>query len=103
MTIQSVENRLDRTLDEAIDLADRDGRRESGLAIAQRIYASERALIEELKEAWMVEKLAWHINRKRGERWRVKSPQMELPGFEDMPRTIFLRNGQRPRMEYATA
>jgi hypothetical protein len=59
-------------------------------------------LIEDLKEAWMLEKLAWHINRKRGDRWRRRSPQMDLPGFENMPRMIFLRNGQRPRLEYAT-
>lgn len=100
--IQSVENRLSQILDDAIDLAYLGEKRIEGLAIARHVFSSEPALMEELKEAWMVEKLAWYINRKRGERWRSKLPQINLPGFEDMPRTIFLRSGERPRLEYAT-
>lgn len=104
MTInESVETRLNQILDDAIELADLGNRRVRGIAIARRIYADHASLIEELKEPWMLEKLTWHINRRRGERWRAKSPQMELPGFEDMPRMIFLRTGQRPRLDYSTA
>ena len=58
--------------------------------------------MEMLKEPWMVERLAWQINRKRAERWRAESSQLALPGFEEMPLRIFLRNGQRPRLEFAT-
>jgi len=102
MPIESVQSRLNRALDDAVELADLGGRHLPGIAIARTIYTAEPELIEELKEAWMLEKLAWHINRKRGDRWRRKSPQMELPGFENMPSMIFLRNGQRPKLEYAT-
>jgi hypothetical protein len=102
MTIQSVENRLNRVLDEAIELAYLEKSGVNGMAVARRIYESEPALMNELKERWMIERLAWQINRKRAERWRARSSQMELPGFEEMPRRILLRNGTRPRLEYST-
>jgi hypothetical protein len=50
----------------------------------------------------MIDRLAWQINRKRGERCRSKYPQMVLPGLEEEPYRINLRNGQRPRLNYAT-
>jgi hypothetical protein len=102
VTIQSVEKRLDGILDAAIERAYNDHRGIKGAALAREIYGSEPELMEELKESWMVERLAWHINRKRTERWRENSSQLVLPGFEEMPLRIFLRNGERPRLDYAT-
>ena len=102
MTIQTVEKRLDEVLAEAMDAAYEAGRGVKGAKLAREIYLSQSELMEMLKEPWMVEWLAWQINRKRAERWRAESSQLALPGFEEMPLRIFLRNGQRPRLEFAT-
>jgi hypothetical protein len=100
---ESVDKRLSGVLDAAIEIAALGEKRVSSIDIARHVFQSEAALMDQLKELWMVEKLAWYVNRKRGELWRAKrGPQMYLPGFEDVPKTIFLRNGQRPRLEYAT-
>jgi hypothetical protein len=103
MTIHSLETWLSRILDERLESAEREGRDPGGLAIAREIYEGESDFIEEAKEAWMLQKLAWYANRKLGDRWRAKYPQTELPGFEGMDRTIFLRNGRRPRLDYCSA
>jgi hypothetical protein len=104
MSIRSIENRLDRILGERLERIETHGRRSpGGLAIAREIYESEPALMEELKDPWMLQKLAWLVNRKLAERWRTKYPQVELPGFEGMDRTIILRNGRRPRLDYCRA
>jgi len=98
MTIQTVEKRLDEVLEQAIGSGlrsrarrQRSKARQGDLRIRARFDGGTEGTF-----GW-VERLAWQINRKRAERWRAGSSQLALPGFEEMPLRIFLRNGQRPR------
>ena len=76
MTIQlvvppAVEKHLNDVLNKAIEAAYESGQAIRGAILARQVYASEPELMDELKEPWMVERLAWQINRKRGHHPRI--------------------------------
>jgi hypothetical protein len=101
----SLEKRIEHMLDEAIELADLGDRRVPAQKIAERIVDSETELVREAQRFWSIERLTWMISRRRRARWRNETPlQMVLPDpiFQGLPRTIFLRNGQRPRLDFCT-
>ncbi len=103
MTKVNLETRIGRVLKEAIELADIGGASTATIAIAGRIYDSEPELMTELQRPWMVDRLNWMIARMRRDRRRAKSAddQLALPGFESLPRTIFLRDGARQKLDNA--
>ena len=98
----TLEKRLEKALDEAIELADLGDEHIPAVKIAGRVFDSETDLIEEITRPWIVERLAWMISRRRRARWdrELGRGQMILPDpiFKGLPKTIFLRNGQRPRL-----
>jgi hypothetical protein len=100
----NLEARVERILAEAIELADIGGIKVPVRSIADRVYDSEPDLMAELQRPWMVERLIWMISRKRRSTRRNSvetEAQLPLPGFEDLPRTIFLPNGRRHRLDHA--
>lgn len=100
----SLEKRLETVIDEAIELADLGGRRVPAAKIAKRIVESEPELVRELAAVLALERFTWLIiRRRRAYRSELDSDQMLLadPIFQDLPKRIFVRSGQRPRMAYA--
>ncbi|GAC1424738.1 MAG: hypothetical protein NVSMB64_32040 [Candidatus Velthaea sp.] len=102
----TLEKRMRQALDDAIELADLGDRRVPAAKIAESVFDRETELIEELSRPWITERLAWLIARRRKERWNAESPfgQMILgdPVFQGLPKTIFIRSGQRPILRDAT-
>ena len=97
-----LEKRLDKVLDEAIELASIGDQYVAAHKIAARVYETETELMEEVSRTWVIERLTWVISRRRRARWdqRLGRGQMVLPDpiFQGLPKTIFLRNGKRPRL-----
>jgi len=97
-----IETRVEKILDEAIELADIGDQRVKARDIAERVYAEESALMSEISRSWVLERLTWMITRRRRARWDNKYArgQMVLPDpiFQGLPKTVFLRNGERPRL-----
>jgi hypothetical protein len=97
-----LETRIELMLDEAIELASLGDQHIKARSIAERIYESEKDLMEEVSRLWVVERLTWMITRRRRARWdqELGRGQMMLPDpvFQGLPKTVFLRNGQRPRL-----
>jgi hypothetical protein len=108
-TIRISEQKITAVLREAIELAGiAGGRKVSNRAIVERIYDSEPQLMAEYQRQWSIDRMLWMIARERRERHvggseaqEIVSMQINLPGFEDLPQTIFLRNGRRQRLDYA--
>jgi hypothetical protein len=74
-------------------------------ACAEWFYNSHPQLIEKLKRPWMIERLTNMIKNARRQGWpllEMEKQQLNLPGFEDLPRRIFLRNGARKLLDKAT-
>ncbi len=106
-TARLSEQKIKGVLREAIELAGiAGGRKVSNRAIVERIYDTEPALMADYQRQWSIDRILWMIARERRERHAGEpqeyiSPQINLPGFEDLPQTIFLRNGRRQRLDYA--
>lgn len=101
----NLDKRIEAMLDDAIELADLGDRHIPAIKIAERIVDEDTELLREAQRFWTIERLAWMIARRRKDRWRHQHPrQMVLPDpvFQNLPKTIFLRNGQRPRLDYCT-
>jgi hypothetical protein len=98
--------RVEKLLEEAIELADIGGITVTARSIAESLYDSQPELMAELHRPWVVDRLIWIIGRKRRSQWR-RNPrpegQLVLPGFEGLPQTIFLRNGSRKLLDEAMA
>ena len=98
---------VEKVVDEAIELADLGERGITARAIAERIHDSEPGLVAQVSREWIVERLTWMVSRRRRSRWNEKfaGRQMMLPDpiFQNLPRTIILRNGQRPRLDTCDA
>lgn len=102
------EQKLITVMHEAIELAGiAGGRKVSNRAIVERIYDSEPELMAEYQRQWSIDRMLWMIARERRERIagsegpEIVATQINLPGFEDLPQTIFLRNGRRQKLDYA--
>jgi hypothetical protein len=104
LKVKSLEDRIEKLILEAVELADIGGIRVTTRAIAERVYDSEPELMQELQRFWMVDRLIWMLSRKRRARRRfhASEAQMVLAGFEGLPRSIFQPNGQRLPMDNAT-
>lgn len=102
--MKSSEAKIDQIVIDALELADLGGIRVTTRAIAERVYDSEPELMKEMQRPWMVDRLIWMISRKRRVRRAVHydQAQMTLPGFEGLPKAIFLPNGQRMPLDNAT-
>jgi hypothetical protein len=102
----SLEDRVSKVIEEALELADLGDLYIPAHKVAARVFETETDLIAEVARPWIVERLTWMISRRRGARRTEKYPseQMVLPDpiFQGLPKTIFLRNGERPRLDYAT-
>jgi hypothetical protein len=101
-----LETRLEKTLDEAIELASIGDQYVSARKIAERIYATETEIVQEISRPLVIDRLTWMITRRRRARWDQKYSrnQMMLPDpiFQGLPKTVFLRNGARPRLMHTT-
>jgi hypothetical protein len=110
LTSKLSEQKIVAVLREAIELAGiAGGRKVSNRAIVERVYDSEPRLMAEYQRQWSIDRMLWMIARERRERYagagaeapEIVAMQINLPGFEDLPQTIFLRNGRRQRLDYA--
>ncbi len=104
------EQKIMAVLREAIELAGISGPKVSNRAIVERIYDSEPELMKEYQRQWSTDRMLWMIAKERRDRYaggggteasEIVSMQINLPGFEDLPQTIFLRNGRRQKLDYA--
>jgi hypothetical protein len=68
--------------------------------IAERLYDSEKALMEQIQRPLIVERLTWMMNRRR--QYLPSQDQMMLPGFPKLPERVTLLDGRRPRLWDAT-
>lgn len=100
----TLDRKIVRVVDEAIELADLGTIRFAAESVAQRIYDQEAELMEQVRYAWTIERLVLIIKRRRRERKYHENFQLALPDpiFQDLPRRIFLRNGKRPKLDYCT-
>jgi hypothetical protein len=102
-----LERRLADILHEAISMADLGQARVPSHAIAERIFSEQPELMAELHHLWAVERLIWMIARARRARRRETRPSLQLvlddPLFKDLPETIYLRNGRRPKLDHCNA
>lgn len=99
----TLQERLVKVIDEAIELADLGGRRLPASKIAKRVFDAEPDLVKELSPALVLERFTWLIIRRRRERiseWHPDQMLLDDPIFRDLPKRIFVRNGERPRMKY---
>jgi hypothetical protein len=73
-------------------------------ACAENFYDSHSELMEKLKRPWLIERLTKLAKNRKQRGWpnTSKSPQLTLPGFENLPRRIFLPNGTRKILDNAT-
>jgi hypothetical protein len=98
----ALEKRIEAALDEAIELAEIGSAHVPAHRLAQRIYETEVSLMEEASRAWVIERLTWMITRRRRARWDQKFPHLQMclpdPVFQGLPKTVFLRNGERPKL-----
>jgi hypothetical protein len=75
---------------------------------AERFYDSHPDLMERLKRSWIVKRLAQTIKNGAKQGWAKLdfetrgSAQLCLPGFENLPKRIFLRNGARKLLDKST-
>lgn len=100
-----LDKRVIAAIREALEFAQLGGGRVIAEKLAVRVFESEPALMKELARPWLIERLAWMIRRERREQWANSSPkQMVLddPVFQGLPRSVFLRDGRRPTLEYCT-
>ena len=72
------------------------------LEMAEGIYVKNPELMEEAKKMVLLDRLCWLLKRRKTARFQQEFRQMDLPGLE-LPRTIYLKNGSRPRLEICTA
>jgi uncharacterized repeat protein (TIGR03803 family) len=88
--------RIERVIDDALELADLGGHTVPATKIAQRIYASESELMEEIRETWMLERLTWLLLRRRSHRWTEAHhyTQLWLPEFPHEPKMIYMPNAR---------
>jgi len=104
--LQTLTVRLEQAVDAALSAADAVYAREHkwpGIAgIAESLYNAQPELMEEAKRPIIMERLYWLIKRRRSARRDERYHQLELPGIE-LPRTVFLKNGSRTRVDYLTA
>lgn len=100
----TLDRRIVRVIDEAIELADLGTIRFAAESVAQRIYDHESELMEQVRHPWILERLILIIKRRRRERKYHENFQLTLPDpiFQNLPRRIFLRNGKRPKLDYCT-
>lgn len=76
---RDLEKRVQKVLDDAIELADLGGRRIPAHEIAERVFENALELMEEVRRPWTLERLACMIARRRRARrvclrWRQLSP-----------------------------
>jgi hypothetical protein len=73
-------------------------------ACADEFYRSHPELMDELKRPWIVRRLTKMIEHGLERGWpdMQVDTQQNLPGFEDLPKRIFLKNGSRKILNDAT-
>lgn len=68
--------------------------------IAERLYDSERVLMEKIARSLVIERIVWMLYRKR-QRFTAAN-QLCLPGFEGLPARITMKDGTRRALRSAT-
>lgn len=96
---------LQRALEDAIELSHFTKGLVSVGLIAEDVYDSNPGLMEEAKRPVLLARIRKMIENRRTRVWsksEPEKPQLNLPGFEDLPRRIFLPNGRRKLLDDAT-
>jgi hypothetical protein len=93
----TLKRELEITLETALMLAEPDT---SIPALAERIYNSEPRLMAECQRVWALERITWMLYRRQ--QTATASRQLCLPGFENLPQRITLKNGTRRALRSAT-
>ena len=91
----------EKDVEEAIELSHFTKTLITAREVAQDVFPQ---VGQELKDRWIIERLMRIVKRKR-EQWAAppkQKQQLNLPGFEDLPRRIFLRDGRRKLLDKAT-
>lgn len=96
MAPTALEVELEITLDAALTFAEPGTKLPT---IAERVYQSEPALVEQLCHPWMVERFIWILRRKR--RKIAAWQQFLLPGFEQLPGRITIRDRHWRSLRFA--
>lgn len=95
-----------KALEEAIEIAHFTKSLHSLKLIAEDVYDSNPGLMEQLKRPVLIARIRRMIKGKRYDAWSKSqhgTEQLELPGFDNLPRRIFLPNGNRKLLDEATA
>ena len=88
---------LEITLETALMLAEPDT---PIPVLAQRIYDSDPTLMAECQHIWALERIIWMLYRKQ--QAATSSRQLCLPGFENLPNRITMKDGRRRALRSAT-
>lgn len=99
---KGLEEAADAALSDAAIVLDRTSRYPTVPEMAEAAYEKNGDLMEQAKKPILLDRLCWVIKRRKAARFAKKYRQLELPGLE-LPQTIFLKDGRRPRLEYCTA
>jgi hypothetical protein len=108
---EAIEKQLERAVDAKLSAADKlweqtyrlpDARYPSILEMADDLYAQNADLMEEAKKQVLLDRLYWLFKRRKAAKFAIDFRQIDLPGL-DLPRTVYLKNGSRPRIELCTA
>jgi hypothetical protein len=101
-----IERRLEEAADAALSdadiILDRENRYPTISEMAKAVYEKRGDLMEDAKESVLFDRLCWVIKRRKAARFARLTRQLDLPGLE-LPRTVFMKNGSRPRLEHCTA
>ncbi len=100
-----LERRIGHTIDEALEFAHLGGGRIAADKLAMRVFDENPDLMREVQRAWSIERLTAMIRRRRRELLTNAHPEqmvLDDPIFRDLPRSVFLRDGRRPRLDYCT-
>lgn len=97
---------LQKDLEDAIEISHFTKGLSSVKFIAEDVYDSNPGLMEQAKRPVLISKIRKMVENRRARIWSKNEPQndqMALPGFDRLPRRIFLPNGNRKLLDETTA
>ena len=98
MLTTTLQRELEITIESALMLAEPDT---TVPVLAQRIYDSSPELMAQCEKYWALERIAWMLYRRK-RRLLARRNQLTLPGFENLPRLLTMRDGTRKNIKAAT-
>lgn len=106
VAIENLEEKVRKTLEDALELAQIGGRKAKPSLVAESVYRSDPELVEAVKQQYILDRWSRLVGvLQRNHKYaQVAHLQLVLPDpiFQDLPQTIFLRNGTRPKLDYCS-